>query len=715
MVLFLLVAASVGSGLPFREHAAVQESLMAKGSLMGHRWLEKNGLESYLLRQSWRPTEDSGLKCVGRWSYGPSLKVSLRVSADDTIVCLTRGSGATLARFNSRDSVTFDLLGDLDFAGIPRRAIIADTLVVAGIHFGGAGVEVHGVSDPARPNLLSRIVLPMVNDIAVRDSFVYVACEDDTLRIYDIANPRLPFLVGACSVGCDLFMTEVGNYCYLVDVSGVNIVDVSNPASPHRAGHIGGGEPLAVYVRDTLCYVTVYQYGLRIWNIANVGSPVPVGSLSGPDAIDLTMSATCDTMLYTSYLDVVSVADPAKPVLVGSLGRSASGVAALPALNYVLLAVDGLTAVDIATPSAPQQGTYAFSAGSAIDIAVDGTRAYVGSYNAGMAILDVSDPTRPVTLGGLDYRGSLPTCLSVAARDSFAFLSWEPGPQFQTALVSDPAKPVLVGGDTLFGRPEDLVLRDSYVYCAMLRRFQVVDIAQPRQPVLVGSCLTGDATSASVCVQETLAYIGNFVGDVVNVRDRANPQVLGHFGRGAWNVSVRDTFAFVSCGGILVYSVADPARPRLIDSLSVGSGTDWVEAVGSLLYTGHPDGVRVIDASDVHNMRVRGAAGTPRAVDRLAYRSPYLYVSCWEAGVCIFESTEVGVAEPGSRLERRARSCPTVLRAAGWKRLTDGGAVVFDAMGRRVTQAKPGVYFIVEEPQALSHKLQAIRKVVLAE
>jgi hypothetical protein len=101
----------------------------------------------------------------------------------------------------------------------------------------------------------------------------------------------------------------------------------------------------------------------------------------------------------------------------------------------------------------------------------------------------------------------------------------------------------------------------------------------------------------------------------------------------------------MSSGGVVVYSVADPSQPRLIDSLSVGPGTYWVEAVGSLLYTGNRDGVRVVDASDVHNMRVRGFATTPEVVKSLTYRSPYVYAACWDAGVCIFESTQVGISE----------------------------------------------------------------------
>jgi len=40
-------------------------------------------------------------------------------------------------------------------------------------------------------------------------------------------------------------------------------------------------------------------------------------------------------------------------------------------------------------------------------------------------------------------------------------------------------------------------------------------------------------------------------------------------------------------------------------------------------------------------------------------------------------------------------------------------SAVFDAMGRRVLQPRSGIFFVREEPQASSCKLQAVRKVVI--
>jgi hypothetical protein len=687
----LLTAASLAAS-PWQDDMALRDSMTAKGPLLGHRWLEKNGLEDYLLRQSWKPMTDSGLVCVGRWSYGPSLKVSLRVTADDTVVCLTRGSGASLIRFRSQDSVTLDLLGDVNFAGIPRRAILADTLVVAGIHSGGTGLEVHGVSNPAQPNLLSRVDLPVVNDIAVKDSLVYVACEDDTLRIYNIANPRLPVLVGSCRDSCDLFMTQAGNYCYLVHVSGVNIVDVSDPASPHRSGHIGGGEPLAVCVRDTLCYVTVYQYGLRVWDISDVGSPQQVGSLPGPDALDIGMAATCDTVVYTPVFDAISVAQPTDPRLLGHVDipeQLEYGVGIVPTLSYGLAAAyaTGLVAVDIRNPAAPTLDTTVFSAGSVVDIDVAGNRAYLASDRTGMAILDVSNPAQPSLLGRLPLPRTNYLCRSVVADDSFAFLQWYQVPQFRSIDVSDPTRPTLAGGASVTNPPEDMVLRDSLVYAAEATVFEIVNVARPREPVLVGSCF-GDGVA--IVVQDSFAYTAAGAIRITNIARPDSPFVVSTItGPRGSGLAIRDTFLYIpqAYDTLWVYSVSSPSAPRVLGFAPVGAHC-WDVALGeSLAAVATVQGLVLFSLGNAARPARLGSVTTPYDPRRVSYVAPYWYVAMFEAGVAIYETTSTAIGEPvATRPQPRAfRVWPSV--AAGNVRYALTGPVrnsdiaVYDVTG----------------------------------
>jgi len=479
-----------------------------------------------------------------------------------------------------------------------------------------------------------------------------VACEDDTLRIYNVANPRSPVLVGSCRDSCDLFMTQAGNYCYLVHVSGVNIVDVSNPANPHRAGHIGGGEPLAVYVRDTLCYVTVYQYGLRVWNISDIGAPQQLGSLPGPDALDIGMAATCDTVVYTPTFDIISVAQSTSPRLLGHVsGPGGYGVGIVPALGYGLVAANaaGLVAMDIRNPAIPAIDTAEFRAGSVVDIDVVRSIAFLASDHAGMATLDLSNPALPKLLGRLALPRTNVSCRSVVADDSFAFLQWYQVPEFRSVDVSDPARPTLAGGADVLNPPEDMVLRDSFVYVAELAHLQVVNVARPREPVRTGSCeLTSYASDLHVA--DTVAFLSGRPLTIVSVAQAGSPRILSTWSRGVAGLDVVDTvlYAVGQNAQFWTLSVADPTDPRPLDSLHLPSfdGEDVV-VIGSTAYASE-NVIRVVDVSDPANLRLRGAVGIPYWSPRLVYAAPYLYACCAEGGICILETLPTGVAESKS-------------------------------------------------------------------
>ena len=82
--------------------------------------------------------------------------------------------------------------------------------------------------------------------------------------------------------------------------------------------------------------------------------------------------------------------------------------------------------------------------------------------------------------------------------------------------------------------------------------------------------------------------------------------------------------------------------------------------------------------------------------------------------ISVLRDSGGGVEEMANGAWRMAQSRPTVLsRVSGVGRLAS--SVVFDAMGRRVQNPKPGVYFLREEPQAPSLKPQAVTKVVILE
>ncbi len=391
------VAAAVGLGTRL-DDVALRDSLRDIEPWLRPRWLQARGLGDYYKAHSWKPAADSGLACIGRWSYGPSVKVSLRVTSDDTIVCLARGSGASLIRFRSPDSLTLSLLSDINCSGIVSRAIIEDTLVYCGMNQGGTGIEVWGVSNLESPDQLSYVYLPPIMDIAVKDTFLYaIGYQQDSLRVFNVADPSNPVQVGACSDSGIHGMCVAGNYCYLADQYGLYIVDVRNPTNPHRVASIGGFEALAVAVCDTLCFVGTYNgsdFVLRVYDVKDPTMPFPVGSLPGIEAHDIYLPPTCDTVLYTPKLHIINIANPASPRQIGFVDCPGwdYGVVAVPALGHALVAdyFKGMVAVNISNPATPLVDAMAYAGDQALDITIEDGKAYLASYHAGLQILGKS-------------------------------------------------------------------------------------------------------------------------------------------------------------------------------------------------------------------------------------------------------------------------------------------------------------------------------------
>ena len=124
-------AVALGGRLSFQEHAAVQESLARVHPRMRASWLRERGIEDPYYT-SVRTDSGSGLLCIGRWSFGPSYDVDGRVTPSETLVALARGSGVSLLMFSRQDSLSIQLLSDINAEGLMCRVKVADTLLYVG-------------------------------------------------------------------------------------------------------------------------------------------------------------------------------------------------------------------------------------------------------------------------------------------------------------------------------------------------------------------------------------------------------------------------------------------------------------------------------------------------------------------------------------------------------------------------------------------------------
>jgi hypothetical protein len=706
----LLTAASLAAS-PWQDEVVLRDSLSRVHPRMRASWLKEHGLDdSYYT--TFRKPDSQGLREVGRWSFGPSYDVDGRVTPTETLVALARGSGVSLIRFSRADSLQLELLSDINAPGLLNRVWLRDTLLYVG---SAAGLEIWSIADERNPARLSWIQTAL-NDFDVQDSLAYVIGADDSFKVYNVSNPANPVFRGACRDSGDL-VSVAGNTAFVGDRWGLYVMDVSNPASPHRIGSWGSSIE-QVQARGTLCYVTTTdesgKFTFRILDVSVPASPAQLGAVDSAGGDDVYLA---DTLAFGvgDRLTIVSVADSTRPRLVGSAAKPgwSMGIWAdgLVQSAFAACHFEGLQVYDTRNTLQPVRDTGLLGSDAAVDIAVDGGKAYVAEYLSGLQILDVSVPSLPVFLGAYD---SGQTVRAATARDSFAFASW-PRPRMLSIDVADPTQPAKAGGcENMFNPPEAMVIRDSFVYCAEASRLQIVNIARPREPMLVGNCF-GDGVA--IVVRDSFAYTAAGAIRITNIARPDSPFVVSTIGRASRNLQLLDTVLVCAPGPVMWFDVADPTAPAQVDSIDLGHSVYGLTAVDTIVYASTAGNLLyAISIADLHGPRILSQTTLPYTANRIVYAGSRLYLTCWEAGVCIFETASVGLhdADEPTPLATWLAVRPNPARSqceveGRWK--SGGSIIVRDVAGRTVlvpsdrsksagkltldlSKLKAGVYFL---------------------
>jgi hypothetical protein len=184
----------------------------------------------------------------------------------------------------------------------------------------GAGLQIFDVSNPASPNLVGQVIASdlvneyvapaSIREVAVRDGYAYLTVQDGYpnqtqqhiygFYVIDVSNPASPVVVGSkrdlpytSSVvvsGHYAYVTNNGfNYSLYRQVTGLMVLDVSDPTSPVVVGTVpSGGGPLSV--EGGIVYVSNSQDGVEVFDVSNPQLPWFIGRAS-PDYVTSDVEA----------------------------------------------------------------------------------------------------------------------------------------------------------------------------------------------------------------------------------------------------------------------------------------------------------------------------------------------------------------------------------------------------------------------------------------
>jgi hypothetical protein len=410
---------------------------------------------------------------------------------------------------------------------------------------------------------------------------------------------------------------------------GLSIVDVSVPTAPVEVAWLGTpGQALDVAVVANIAYVanytggTDFTGGLRLVDVSLPESPVEVGWLfDSARSIEVQgdlafVSGQRDSGSPECFL-VLDVSDPAAPHLVGETCEAVRAFDLAASGDHVFAAasVNGFFVVDVSTPAQPRVEAMVDILGSVDAVAVSEDHAYVGDQH-GLWVFDVSTPVSPVVIG---VWGA--PVVDVAMSED---LAWVAAREYglQVIDVSIPSDPSLAGwfeSPAWFGRDVAVSGHHAFVAtgleCGICLDYpeglQVVDVSDPRRPVVVGS---SDAPIHRVMIDgDYLIGLGSEGLKVLDVLDPASPVEVasldlpfpppGLTASDQPGVTLADDHVYIAFDTVLwVLDVSATSAPAEVGVLGLGSHPyneqRWGVAVdGAYCYVACGPRLTVVDVS----------------------------------------------------------------------------------------------------------------------
>lgn len=572
---------------------------------------------------------------------------------------------------------------DMHSVGSPRRlgylvlpGYVVDVAVSRNVAYvvtsGSTGLHVIDVSDPSSPLLLETLYAGTPTDgVVVAGSYAYVT--NGRFHILDVSDPTVPREVGWCDFVGEPPMTSgrvlaiaggsalTGYHGGSAQSGGLRVVDISDPAAPAPAAHLGlVGWPYHLAVIGDRAFL-LSGYGNPHLTVVDISDPQHLAETS-PDPtrpwLGWSLAAIDDLLLLTypgppdgpDGLQVLDVTDPAKPRVLGTydgIPRPPSEVVVDGNLATVASG-DGLVILDISEPGAPSlSGIYRQEI---LSLPLEGVTirdpyAYIAAGEAGLWIVDISEMANPMVVGSVHTGGH---AWAVALSGSYAYLADEHA-GLRIIDVSDPQKPTEVGYYDLPGRAEffhGVAVEGHHAYVADgslentgLRIFDISDPSQPIQasflplsaerdtippPRLEDVAVRCDASS--VCTAYLAAGTDGL--HLVDVSVPASPVEIGHHqtpGR-ADTVAVAGSSLFLVDGDLRILDVSDPmaiVESGFYDAPDT-AGTLYAAVQGHYVYLSG-DGLRILDVS--HPGQPRQVAAHPLPSGRVAVEGERILVA----------------------------------------------------------------------------------------
>lgn len=524
---------------------------------------QEGGLDIFNVANPLAPTHVGGL----RFPQLPSSNTTIQVSG--TLVILGAWSEVTILETASGAPQI------LSRTPLPGSARSRDLLVSGNLVFAAMdrdGLFILDISDPTAPVVLSNFVAQYNDDVyacAVSGSYAYLAVDSGNrgLQVLDVSDPTAPVLLGtsgnrmieALVDGADLFTIEKSP-------GEILRFDLGNPASPQEVDRQFAGWTAT----------RLHVVGNRLYSTGGMGGAPGYGEIG---VFDRNAFGAGPIGVLRPYGGVDASFSPPYAFL------TSAGLGGGVGLNVVELltetSVEPTVSWYVPDTASP---THIYEVCTVSDLIVQLDRTYVYQDTAGVSyeeirVLDTTVPGELATSAATDLPATV-TPKRLDARSDLAVVTSDRG--LETATLSPPA---FLGYATITNA-EDVVLIGDYAYVSRSAGgIDVVDVATPSTPVVVGNVATA-GSAFEIMAEGGFLYVTDSV-EGLGIYDLSNPAsptpvATGVFAEPLDGLALADGKAYLKgagSGNFHVVDVSNPASPVIEGSASLAVGGSRILAL----------------------------------------------------------------------------------------------------------------------------------------
>lgn len=416
-----------------------------------------------------------------------------------------------------------------------------------------------------------------VADLQVQDNYLYAVLQrSGGFYVVDITSPTGPEIAGSCDIAS--FYTAglalSGHYAYAVtQVGGFKVVDISQPTQPQVVKTVRFSYPSDI-------------------------------------AIENNLAASVITSASPNELELYDLADPTNPELLSAVDVEKANTVALSG-DYAYIAcadysggTNGLRIVNISNTSNPEKIAYLPTYEMAYAVLVEGNYAYLGLEDS-LLIADLTDKASPQVVGRYQLPGATYSevrCFHLENEKLYLAARYLDAP-LQVVDVADPTKPVTGSIYESPGDIQSLLAIDTRLFVSSNKKLFAYDITDPIAPVF----------SKTYADFRGLAFMKTISGFIVGIHrkslqfiDTRDPDNLSSYAEYTpvegypLNVGLGESRAYLQtdAGKIEIINTENPASPVLVSSFDIEGTIHDIALNGNLLFSAHeesdvPEGVEI--------------------------------------------------------------------------------------------------------------------------